>query len=178
MAGEIKDVGVVVKTQDYKDADKIITILTKNHGLITAFALGARRQNSKKSPHLDLISQVDIQLRGKEYLYLDQASTIHSFAKIKSDLNKISLCMSFFEILTQLTPSSVDDPEMYESLVNFLNKVEAVDTKIELNQVSAKFAKYILRHLGYPETPPASIGTISSYFESLMNRKLIAKEIV
>lgn len=178
MAGELKDVGVVVKTQDFKDADKIITILTKNHGLITAFALGARRQNSKKSPHLDLISHVDIQLRGKEYLYIDQASTINSFAKIKSDLKKISLCMSFFEIINQMIPLGVEDPEMYTSLINFLKKIEISDDKAEQNRVCSKFSRYILRHLGYPEFPPQSISSISGYFESLMNRKIIGKEMV
>lgn len=178
MGGEFKDVGVVVKTADYKDADKIITILTKNHGLITAFALGARRQNSKKSPHLDLISQIDIQVRGKDYFYLDQASTINSFPNIKSNLKKISLCMSFFEIFTQLVPSGVEDQELYSSLIVFLSKIESLDNEKEQGRVTSKFARYLLRHLGYPETLPQSLKNVSSYFESLMNRKLIAKEMV
>lgn len=178
MSGETKDVGVVIKTQDYKDADKIVTIITKNHGLLTLFALGARRQNSKKSPHLDLITEVDILFRGKDYLYLQQASTINSFSKTKSDLKKISLCMSFFEILTQLVPSNVDDIELYDSLIIFLKRIEEINDTKEFAQLSSKFARYLLRHLGYPEKPPQSLGNISSYFETLMNRKLIAKEMV
>lgn len=178
MGGEFKDVGVVVKTADYKDADKIITILTRNHGLISCFALGARRQNSKKSPHLDLISQIDIQIKGRDYLYLEQASTVASFSKIKGDLKKISLCMSFFEILTQLVPSAVDDQELYLSLVVFLNKIESLESEKEQAKTSSRFALYLLRHLGYPEAPPQSLKNVSSYFESIMNRKLIAKEMV
>ncbi|OGD83646.1 DNA repair protein RecO [Candidatus Collierbacteria bacterium RIFOXYD1_FULL_40_9] len=178
MVGEFKDKGVVVKTTDYKDADKIITLLTRNHGLISAFALGARRQNSKKSPHLDLISQVDIQIRGKEYQYIDQASTVSSFTNIKADLKKISLCMSFFEILTQLTAPGVEDPEIYQSLLVFLNQIEKAKSQAQQNQTASRFAKYLLRHMGYPERPPQNIASVSSYFENLMNRKLISKEIV
>ncbi len=178
MAGDFKDVGFVVKTQDYKDADKIITLVTRNHGLITVFAIGARRQNSKKSPHLDLISLVEIQVSGKEYLFMDQASTTSSFPKIKSDLKKISLCMSFFEVLTQMVPSSVDDPELFKSLVVFITRLEEIKEEKELNQISSKFARYLLRHLGYSDIPPQSLKSMSGYFESLMNRKIIAKEMV
>ncbi len=178
MGGEFKDVGVVIKTADYKDADKIITILTRNHGLITTFALGARKQNSKKSPHLDLLSQVSFQVKGRDYFYLEQASTIKSFFKIKTDLKKISLCMSFFEILNHLVPSRVEDKELYTSLIIFLEKIEQTKEEKEQNQLSSKFARYLLRHLGYPEKPPQKIKNISTYFESLMSRKLIAKEIV
>ncbi len=178
MLGETKDVGVVIKTQDYKDADKIVTIITKKHGLLSLFAIGARRQNSKKSPHLDLITEVDILFYGKDFLYLQQASTINSFSKTKLDLKKISLCMSFFEILTQLVPANVEDLELYDSLVVFLKKIEELEDAKECGRLSSKFARYLLRHLGYPEMLPQSLGNISSYFETLMNRKLIAKEMV
>ena len=178
MARGYNDYGIIIKTLPYKDADKIITLLTCHHGLVTCFAKGARRSTSKKSPHLDLLNLVSFQMNGDSTLFLQEAVSQKTFLKLKSDIKKTSLAMSFLEILNQLLAESVEDQPLYTSFVNFLEKLNHSQTEEQNHKLSTQFGTYLLRHLGYPLEPVERTGSLSKYFEHLMNRKIIGKEIV
>lgn len=178
MPKDFKDLGVILKTQDYKEADKIITILTKSNGLVVVFAIGARRPKSKKAPHLDLINHCQFQIRNNGVNFLSEILPISDYQGLKKDLKKISICMSFFEIIIELVPEGVEDENLYFSLVNFLNQLSSENNLEKQSKLLSGFAKYILRHLGYQDSMPANTQSISKYFEFLMNKKIFAKEIV
>ncbi len=178
MRQNYSDIGIIIKTQDYKEADKIITQFTQNHGLVSYFAVGARRNNSKKAPHLDLMSHIKF----SAYVHdgqssLIQADSLNYYSNIKKNLKKIGLAISFLEIVYNLLPAEVEDEEIYSSLVNYLEAINNSDNEIKDKQISAKFGSYLIRHLGYPPPPASSNGNLSSYFEILMNKKIIGKEI-
>ncbi len=177
MRGSYNDLGVIIKTQDYKEADKVITILTATHGLVHYFAIGARRSASKKAAHLDLLSHIKFSANtSNNQSYLMQADSLNFFAEIKNNLKKIGLAMSFLEIIYHLLPAEVEDNETYKSFVIFLDSLNNSKDENSDKVLSRKFGSYLLRHLGYP--PPPSSGTnLSNYFETLMNRKIIGKEI-
>lgn len=152
-------------------------MVTQNHGLVHYFAVGARRNTSKKSPHLDLISQIKFSANyNNSQSYLLQVESVNYFSNIKNNLKKIGTVMSFLEILYHLLPAESEDSEVYQSLVVFLSAINNSLSLKEDREISRKFGNYLLRHLGYPP-PPANGLNISSYFELLMNRKIIGKEI-
>lgn len=45
--GELKTEGIVLRYADYKDADRMLTLLTPDYGLISVSARGVRRQNAQ-----------------------------------------------------------------------------------------------------------------------------------
>ncbi len=179
MRSSFTDTGIVIRCQDYKEADKIVTILTKQHGLISTFSQGSRRSTSKKSPHLDLFNLINFSVDEKDgHHFLRQVDSLELFLNLKSDLNKISLSLSMLEVINSIVPQSVDDPELFTSTVNFLKSVDSSSSVKEDKKNASRFARYLLRHLGYPETPPQKMDTLSTYLESIMNKKIISKEIV
>lgn len=66
----IRDDGVVLRTQKLGEADRIITLLTRNHGRVRAVARGVRRTKSKFGARLEPFSHVDVQFfaRGSELI--------------------------------------------------------------------------------------------------------------
>lgn len=177
MPREYKDLGVIIKTQDYKDFDKIITICTKSKGIVTSIARGVRRSVSKRSPHIDLLNLITFQISEGNSKFLGEVVCNSSFPGIREDLKKISIAMSFMEIINSLVPEEAADEELFLSLNNFLKKINTSTSKEEIDKTSSAFARYLLRHLGYPENSPHQT-TFSSYFEYLMNKRIIGKEIV
>lgn len=169
------DRGIVLGTVDYKDTDKIVSLLTEKHGLVRFFARGVRRQGSKKGPHLDLFQLVRFQTqRGNTPIHLLQLETEKFFPNIKSSFEKIKLCLILVEILNNTLAQEVPDLEIFSSFVNYLDALNnSVDVQKD-NQLTRKFSLYLLRHLGYPS--PTGVN-ISSYFETIMNRKIIANQI-
>ena len=55
MSGQyVNDSGMVIRSDAYSEYDRRVVLLTKDHGKITAFAKGARRQNNKLMAATDL----------------------------------------------------------------------------------------------------------------------------
>lgn len=53
---------VVVRRVDWSEADRIITLVTRDMGKVAALARGVRRSRSRLGPHLDLLAHVDVEL--------------------------------------------------------------------------------------------------------------------
>ena len=57
-----RDEAVVLRTQKLGEADRIVTLLTREHGRVRAVAKGVRRTKSKFGSRLEPFSHVDVQL--------------------------------------------------------------------------------------------------------------------
>ena len=69
------DEGIILRRVDYAEADRILTVLTRDHGKIGVIARGARKPRSRTGPHTDLFARSHMQLaRGRgELAVLTQA---------------------------------------------------------------------------------------------------------
>ena len=75
-----RDEGVVLRTQKLGEADRIITILTREHGRVRAVAKGVRRTRSKFGARLEPFSHVDLQLySGRSLDVVTQAESLASY---------------------------------------------------------------------------------------------------
>lgn len=75
-----RDEGVVLRTQKLGEADRIVTLLTRDHGQVRAIAKGVRRTRSKFGSRLEPFSHVDMQLyEGRSLDIVTQAESLDSF---------------------------------------------------------------------------------------------------
>ena len=80
-----RDQGVVLRTQKLGEADRIITLFTKEHGRIKAVAKGVRRTKSKFGARLEPTSFVDLQLyAGKSLDIVTEVTSIENFGQALS----------------------------------------------------------------------------------------------
>ena len=174
MRPSFSDTGIVIRSVDSGEADKFVSIITENHGLQDFIARGARRLTSKKSPHLDLFNLVKFQSgRGEHPHFLDQVESISYFPEIKKDFSKVGLCLTIIEILIYTLPVEVEDREIFLSTKSFLEAVEKSASQKENNWLGRKFGLFLLRHLGYPLPKLPETAKLTTYFESIMSKKLI-----
>jgi DNA repair protein RecO (recombination protein O) len=76
------DEGVVLRTHKLGEADRIITLLTREHGLVRAVAKGVRRTSSRFGARLEPFSQVDVQIvEGRSLGILSQAVSRRLFGE-------------------------------------------------------------------------------------------------
>jgi DNA repair protein RecO (recombination protein O) len=172
------DNGIVIRSVDSGEADKYILIISENHGLGSFVARGARRLTSRKAPHLDLFNLVRFSVgRGDNPRYLNQVESSVYFPGLKKDFAKVGLSLVFAEILTNTLPLDVEDREIYLSFKAFLEGLELTQTSQETNRLGRRFGLFFMRHLGYPPPKSPKTDVLSGYFEAMMNRKIISKEI-
>lgn len=84
------DEAIVLRTRKLAEADRIITLLTRHHGIVRAVAKGVRRTSSKFGSRLEPFTHVDLQLAtGRNLDTVTQAVTKHPFGEaIGSDYDR------------------------------------------------------------------------------------------
>ncbi len=176
MKPAFSDIGIVLRTVDFGEADKLITIISHHHGMQDFIAKGARRLNSKKAPHLDIFNQVKFQIgRGYTPQLLLQAETVQYYPQIKANFEKTRSAMLFCEILNSLLPKEEDDKETYLSLTNFLSAINNSTNSKNNDDLINQFSLYLLRHLGYPAPKMLEAVSLPDYFETIINKRLISQ---
>lgn len=102
--------GYVVYVQDYRDHDAILSILTKEYGMVRCIARGIRKINSKNAGACQLFTYANFQLNIKEMRdlqLLQTAEVIDRNRSIREDLLKQSIAAYLCECVSK---SDVDAP--------------------------------------------------------------------
>ena len=82
------DEALVLSTVDFGEADRIVTLFTRGHGRLSAFAAGARKSKRRFAGALEAGTHLTARLvttRG-DTLRLDGVDVIRSFHRIRDDL--------------------------------------------------------------------------------------------
>jgi DNA repair protein RecO (recombination protein O) len=100
-----RDQAVVLRTQKLGEADRIITLFTKEHGRIKAVAKGVRRTKSKFGARLEPTSFVDLQLyAGKSLDIVTEVTSIENFGEaLSADYKNWTTANSILEAAERFT---------------------------------------------------------------------------
>lgn len=75
-----RDQGIVLRTQDLGEADRIVTILTQEHGKVRVVAKGVRKTKSRFGARLEPFSHVDLLLHeGRTFDVVSQVESLHAY---------------------------------------------------------------------------------------------------
>jgi len=81
-----RDEAIVLRTQKLGEADRIITLLTREHGRVRGVAKGVRRTKSKFGARLEPGSHIDIQLyTGRTFDTVTQVESIENYGEALTD---------------------------------------------------------------------------------------------
>lgn len=84
-SGLYRDEGVVLRTQKLGEADRIVTLLTREHGRVRAVAKGVRKTSSRFGSRLEPATRVDIQLHsGRTFEIVTQVEILDPFGEVLS----------------------------------------------------------------------------------------------
>jgi DNA repair protein RecO (recombination protein O) len=101
-----RDEGVVLRAQKLGEADRIVTLLTRDHGRVRAVAKGVRRTSSRIGARLEPFGHVDVQFyEGRSLDGVTQVETIASFgASLVHDYPRYTSGQAMLETAERLTP--------------------------------------------------------------------------
>lgn len=92
--------GIVIKSQFFREADLLVTLLTPNLGKIVVTAKGAKNIKSSRLGSLQLGNIIKAHLYQKgDYYWLTESTTISQFLLNPKNLTQINLLFYFLEIL-------------------------------------------------------------------------------
>jgi len=99
-----RDRAVVLRQHKLGEADRIITLLTRDHGLVRAVAKGVRRTRSKFGARLEPFAHIDVQLHpGRNLDIVTQVVSLDAFATdIVSDYGRYTSACAMLETAERL----------------------------------------------------------------------------
>lgn len=120
-----KTEGIVIRTLDYKETHKIVTLFTKRFGKIGVIAQGVKKPRSRNGAIIQMFIQGDYLLRvGKGLGTLQQGDVIHSFRKVREDLFKTAYASYVTELTYRVIEERVTLPYIYDQLLLTLTAIE------------------------------------------------------
>jgi DNA repair protein RecO (recombination protein O) len=101
-----RDDGVVLRTHKLGEADRIITVLTRQNGRVRAVAKGVRRTKSRFGGRLEPFTHVDLLIHpGRSLDVIQQAEVIRAYGKpLATDYPRYTAGTAMLETAEKFTP--------------------------------------------------------------------------
>lgn len=102
----LRDEGVVIRTHKLGEADRIVTLLTRDRGRVRAVARGVRRTSSGFGARLEPLGHVDVQFfTGRGLETITQVESLHSYGSaLAADYGRWTAGQAMAEAAEKLTP--------------------------------------------------------------------------
>ncbi len=137
---------MVLRKLDYGEADRIYTLLTREHGKVGAIARGVRRTTSRLAPALELFAVVDVQLAaGRSLDVITQAVRLPG-ERLGASVERTAHASLIVELADRVSEERHPVEGLFELTVLALRELAA---EPEPRRASAYFMAVALDFLGY-----------------------------
>src|SRR5215204_5821133 len=118
---------VVLRHSDYGEADRLLTMYTRQLGKMRALAKGARKIASRKAGHIEPFTYVKLQLaKGRDMLLITQADTVDAYQPLREDLILTSQAAYVLELLDRFTyEDEMENSTIFRLLTDTLSRLAA-----------------------------------------------------
>lgn len=173
-----KTTGVVIKRNNYSEADRIVTVFTKHFGKLRILAKGVRRIKSRRSGNIELFNLANITLHsGSKIDLLSEAEVINSYQFLKKDLYKVGWAYHLCELIDGFCAEGVDYQKTYSCLIKTLEHLDSA--KDNIPGAIAFFETNLLQELGFwPHNETVPEEDSDKIIESILEKKLKAKKFI
>ena len=146
MPGLYKDEGVVLKTIKLGEADRIVTLFTRENGKVRAVAKGIRKTKSRFGGRLEPFTRANLIIyKGRNLDTITSVDVMDSFDSIRKDYLKLTSAAALVEVVEKITPERESLVPVYKLLVEGL---EALATR-PLQTIVPAFLVKLLSLSGY-----------------------------
>ncbi len=135
-----RDEGVVLRTIRLGEADRIVTLLTPEHGKVRAVAKGVRKTTSRIGARVEPLSHVSLLCwRGRELDIISQVEVLDAFRDVREDLDRLAPATTMLEVVDLASVERHPSRELFAMLVGALRTLERTASPLVLGAFCLKF---------------------------------------
>lgn len=117
---------IVLKHQDYGEADRILTLYTRQRGKVRAIAKGVRKVRSRKAGHLEPFTHVSLLLAtGRNWFLVSQAEAQDTYSGLGRDLETIGYASYAVELIDRFTYEEEENAQVFRLLKTTLSRLNS-----------------------------------------------------
>jgi len=140
---------IIVKAYPFRDYDKRVVMLTRDHGKLTAIAPYAQKSKKRFGAGLETLTLVSAEIREKEtssLVRLQEVKIIDSFAPLKKDIIKIAYGSYFLEVVSEVMREKESASALFDFLHYFLKGLQKTKNEAWLARF---FEIKLLNNIGF-----------------------------
>lgn len=140
--------GLIIREQQTGEYDRLVTILTRDYGIIRAFANGAKRIKSRSQSATQLFAYGNYSIyRGRDAYSIDEAQPREIFFELRNNIENLSLAQYFCELAGETAPIEEEAEAYLRLTLNALHML--AEQKRPPLQIKAIFELRIMCLSGY-----------------------------
>jgi DNA repair protein RecO (recombination protein O) len=163
MANIREDLAIVLRSQPYKERDKLVTLLSENHGKISGIAKGSIH-SKRYGGTLDLFACSHFRYKegNSDLVWIEEANLRKDFVSLRTKLENISAAGYFSDLVNRLTEEKQPAREIFLLLVHYLTLLESVTATFEIVR---SFEIKLLTRLGWAPVLEECVGCEVPFFQ-------------
>ncbi|HSW89747.1 MAG TPA: DNA repair protein RecO [Patescibacteria group bacterium] len=164
---------VCLKRTDTGEADRVVTLFSREYGKLTVIAKGCRRLNSSRAASLEPGTVAKIYLvETKGMSILTQATLLNDFSCAKKDLSGMRKIMEVLEMVDSLLVEEDAQPQVFSHTLAILTHL---NEPTQSTQIVRTHLVEILKTLGFVDNVSLDFtAPIRDFVEHVTSRKLKA----
>jgi DNA repair protein RecO (recombination protein O) len=119
---QVKTDGLVIRRLNVGESDMIVTLLTRDRGVVRASAKGARNFKNRLSPACALLSHSAFTLyQGREKYIINEAEPLNVFMGVRNDIDRLALAQYLCELEECAAPKEAQAEDYLRLALNALH---------------------------------------------------------
>lgn len=165
--------GIILKRKSVGEADRILTVFTKQYGKVRVLAKGVRRIKSRRAGHIEVFSRVVFTIhKGKTMDMVSEAVQAASGRFADTSITTMSYAYYLCELVDQLLPEQEAHVEVFHMLARALDAFSREQDEVKLERYIGEFTHRLLWMLGYLAPDKRLSGArLRPFVESITERK-------
>jgi DNA repair protein RecO (recombination protein O) len=122
---------IVLGVRNWGDADKMLTLFSREHGRIKAAAFGCRRPKSPLAGGMQMFNHLDLQLtEGERIDTVKQYTLHHHFKRLSEDLTTMAYGSFVAELTSEFAPEREPQPAVFGCMLDIFTAFETRNPRI------------------------------------------------
>lgn len=142
--------GIVLRTYNLTDGDKVAVVFTRQHGVLRGYARGARKLKSKFGSSLEPMTVAAftyIHKENQEAVRFEKAEINQSHFHLSTTKTTLEITNYWSELLMEFLPPGMSDERIYRMVQACLNALG--NSESDLRQLSCYFEIWLLKLTGF-----------------------------
>ncbi len=124
---------LVLRAVDYKESDRILTVLTPDLGRVTVKARGCRRKGSRLAAAAQLLTYSEAALFAyRDHYTLNEAEPLECFWGVRGGVEELALGSYFAESMEAVTGEGESEPALLSLILNSLYAMDRLKKPLPL----------------------------------------------
>jgi DNA repair protein RecO (recombination protein O) len=143
----IKVEAIVLRHTEWGEADRMLSLFSRELGKLQAIAKGVRKIHSRKAGHLEPFTRVNLLLaKGRDLWIVTQAETLDAYMPLRTGMAGVVYASYAVELLDRFTFEEGETLPLYKLLQDTLTRLSA---EADLDFVVRYFEVRLLDHVGF-----------------------------